>query len=103
MKHTITHDVPPDLARKAAERAFQSYADKFAEYHPSVVWKDADHADIGFRVKGVKLDGNVALRPNAVDLDLDVPFVFRIFQKRAIDVIEGEVRAWLAKAKRGEI
>ena len=88
MKHTISHDVETTLARKAAHKAFEAYQAKFAEYNPSVVWQDEDHATIGFKVKGVALNGTVALRPQAVDLVLDVPFVLKIFQKRAVGIIE---------------
>ncbi len=103
MKHSISHDVAPPLAKKAAERAFEAYKAKYSEYQPTLHWRDDDHASIEFRVKGVHLHGAFTLRPHVVDLELDVPFVFRIFQKRAIEVIESEVRLWLEKAKAGEI
>jgi hypothetical protein len=32
-------------------------------------------------------------------MDLDVPFLLRPFQGKAISVIEGEIKEWLAKEK----
>jgi MtN3 and saliva related transmembrane protein len=103
MKHTIGHDLTMPLAEKAVARAFETYAAKFAEYHPTVAWSDPQHATIGFKVKGIKLDGKVGLRPGAIDLELDVPFLLKPFQRKAIDVIEAEVREWIEKARSGAL
>ena len=103
MKHTISHDVSMELSRKAARGAFAAYQARFAEYHPTVTWKDDDHADIGFKAKGVSLKGSVVLREHVIELDLDVPFLLRIFQSRAIEIIESEVRTWLEKARNGQL
>lgn len=91
------------LAEQAAHMAFDAYRAKLPDYDPQVQWKDPDHADISFRVKGITLTGAVAIEPGVIDLDLDVPFLFRIFQKRAIDVIEREVNDWLRMAKAGDL
>jgi hypothetical protein len=103
MKHTIPHDVSMELSRKAARGAFAAYQARFSEYNPTVTWKDDDHAVIGFRVKGVSLNGAVELRDHVIDLELDVPFLLRMFQSRAIQIIESEVRTWLDKARAGQL
>lgn len=103
MKHTIPHDLSPELAKTATERAFEAYKAKLPEYDPRVVWTSANEAKVSFKVKGVGLDGGVRLRPNEIELELDVPFIFKIFQKKAMDVIEREVREWLVKAKNGQL
>ena len=41
--------------------------------------------------------------PNAIELDLDVPFLLRPFKSQALGVIETEIKAWIAKAKKGEV
>ena len=38
-----------------------------------------------------------------VTLDLDVPFLLKPFKSKALEVIEREIKVWVAKAKRGEI
>lgn len=103
MKHKISHDLSPELSKKAAERAMESYSQKLAEYSPKVTWISADKATITFKVKGISLSGNLALVPGAIELELDVPFLLKPFQGRAIDVIDREVREWVGKAKAGEI
>ena len=40
---------------------------------------------------------------DGIVMDLDVPFLFRPFQKRAMEVIEREVQVWIGKARSGEI
>ena len=103
MKHAITHDLSPELAKKALVRALVSYQEKFREYNPSLNWSSENVADISFKVKGISLQGKAELAAQQIFLELDVPFLFKPFQKKAIDVIEREVNEWLAKAKRGEL
>ena len=59
----------------------------------------------------LKLDHLTVIAPSLAEgvehvrncLDLDVPFVFRLFKSKAVEVIEREVRVWIDKAKRGEL
>ena len=67
------------------------------------MWASDTLANISFTVKGVTLKGTMALTPSTVDMDLDVPFLFRLFQKQAIKIIEEEIQEWIGKAKRGEL
>lgn len=103
MKHQIAHDLDVSLAKEAAVRAFEAYQKRFTNYHPTMQWDTDKKARIGFSVKGVKLEGWIDILPRAIELDLDVPFLFRPFKGKAIEVIEREVRNWLAKAKNGEL
>jgi hypothetical protein len=103
MKHIIAHDLDQGLAKEVAVRAFESYQKRFADYQPKMSWNSERDARIEFTVKGLKLQGSIGITPRAIELDLDVPFVFRLFKSKAIDVIEREVRSWLDKAKRGEL
>ncbi|MET0592575.1 MAG: polyhydroxyalkanoic acid system family protein [Polyangiaceae bacterium] len=103
MKHQIAHDLDSNLAKEAAIRAFDAYKQRFANYNPTIDWANDRKARIGFSVKGVKLEGSIDILPKAIELDLDVPFLFRPFKGKAIEVIEREVRTWLDKAKKGEL
>jgi hypothetical protein len=103
MKHAVHHDLDLDTARKATDHALESYKDRFSEYNPQVTWKDDRRAEVAFNAKGVTLKGVFELLDDRVEMDMDVPFVFRLFKKKAIDVIEREIRRWLDKAKNGEL
>jgi hypothetical protein len=103
MKHVIPHDLELGLSKKAAERAFAAYAAKLAEYDPKVTWTDAMHATISFKVKGISLTGAFTIRQGAIDMDLDVPFLLRPFQGRAVEVIDREVNEWIQRARNGEL
>lgn len=103
MKHQIAHDLDSNLAKEATVRAFEAYQKRFASYRPTLQWEGDNRARIGFSVKGMKLEGSIDILPRAIELDLDVPFLFRPFKSKAIDVIDREVRSWLAKAKNGEL
>lgn len=103
MKHAVPHDLGQDLAKKVAESAFASYAQKFAKYEPKATWVTPARANISFSVKGMTLGGTLEVSSNAIEMDLDVPFLLRPFKGTAISVIEGEIREWIKKAKAGEI
>jgi hypothetical protein len=103
MKHEIPHDLDLALAKTVTTRAFESYRARFAEYAPKLQWIADRDARIEFTIKGLKLQGSIGVRPRSIDLDLDVPLVFRLFKNKAIEVIDKEVRVWIAKAKSGQL
>ncbi|MEM9073949.1 MAG: polyhydroxyalkanoic acid system family protein [Myxococcota bacterium] len=103
MKHSVKHDLDHATAKKVTERAFESYAERFSDYSPTAEWKGDSLCEVGFTVKGVKLTGLLEIQEREILMDLDVPFIFRPFKKKALDVIEREVETWIEKAKSGEL
>lgn len=103
MEHKVPHDLGREKAKQVAEKAFSAYQEKYAKYGPKASWVDEHRCQISFTVKGTTLNGSMQVNERDIALDLDVPFLFRPFKGTAIGVIEKEIQAWLAKAKRGEI
>lgn len=103
MKHTIKHDLDIATAKRVTEKAFESYKAKFAEYNPTFKWASDNKADVSFKAKGITLAGSFTILPSAIDLELDVPFLLKIFQSKAVEVIDEEVKEWIQKAKAGQI
>lgn len=102
-KHSIPHNLSPELARKVTDKAFETYAKKFESYSPTAEWVSDTKSNIGFSAKGMKLSGVIELKPKSVDLELDVPFLLRPFKDRAIKIIDEEIRGWISKAEKGDI
>ena len=98
MKHVITHGLDMPTAKKVTDKAFEEYRRRFPNYDPSLRWVSDRKADVNFNAKGIKLSGAMLIEEGSIVLDLDVPFLFRPFQKMAIEVIDREVHVWLAKA-----
>jgi hypothetical protein len=103
MKHVISHDLDLATAKRVVDRAFDEYKARFPDYQPTLHWATEHRADVTFNAKGIKLKGHMVVQAKTIELDLDVPLLLRPFQKKALDVIEGEVRAWLAKARAGQL
>lgn len=103
VKHIIQHNLSPELARKVTDKAFETYAAKFKDYSPTANWVSPTKSNIGFNAKGISLKGAIELKPSAVELELDVPFLLRPFKDRAVKVIDTEIREWIAKANAGEL
>ncbi len=104
MKHRIAHSLPHPLARTAVRKALETYQAQFPEYKPGGDWKDENTVRLWFSPPGAKLEGWVRVAGDAIEIELDkVPFLFRPFRKKAIEVIEGEVREWIEKARKGQL
>ncbi len=103
MKHTVSHSLGKEMARKVARSAFESYQARFAEFKPTTTWTGDDDASISFTIKGMALTGKVAVSDSSIDMDLTVPFLLKPFQGTAVKVIDDEIKKWIEKAKRGEI
>lgn len=103
MKHEIAHSLDLATAKKVTDRAFAEYKARFSDYDPTLRWVNDQRAEITFNAKGIRLNGAMELAPKAIVLELDVPFLFRPFQKTAIGIIEKEVKAWIEKANQGQI
>lgn len=101
--HVIKHDLDVATAKKATEKAFAGYKERFADYNPTADWVADNRAEIGFSAKGVKLDGAVEIHPGEIHLELDVPLLFRPFRKKALAIIEEQIQLWVGKAKNGEL
>ncbi len=99
MKHSVPHDLGQERAKKVAESALATYAQKYANYNPRVKWTSPNKAEISFKVKGVNLAGALEVLDRSIDLDIDVPFLLRPFKSQALGVIEGEINDWIKKAK----
>jgi hypothetical protein len=103
MKHVVKHELDQETAKRAAQKAWEAYSERFSKYNPQINWTSDTHADIQFSAKGMTLKGTLDLEPGGIAMDLDVPFVLRVFKKQAIDVIDEEIQKWVKKAKAGEI
>lgn len=103
MKHVVRHDLDRATARKAADKAYESYSQRFAEYTPTATWTSETHCDVTFTVKGITLRGTIDLEPTAIAMDLDVPLLFRPFKKIALEAVEGQIEEWVTKARNGEL
>jgi hypothetical protein len=103
MKHSVRHDLGKEGAKRVAELALNSYAQRFQQYAPSVGWASPDRATIGFSVKGVSLKGALEVKDHSFELELDVPFLMRPFQGKAVSIIEEEIQHWIEKSRNGQL
>ena len=99
MKHSFKHDLSRDQTRRAADRAWESYAERLGRYLPKVTWVEDYLAVVEFKALGIHLGGELEIKQGSIDISLDVPFVLRIFKKEAIEVIGREIRFWIAKER----
>ncbi|MFO0613753.1 MAG: polyhydroxyalkanoic acid system family protein [Polyangiaceae bacterium] len=102
MDHVVAHDLGRELAKKATVAAIQSYVKRYEQYSPRTTWTGDYQATVALRVKGIHLEGRMDIRDQEIAMNLDVPFVLRPFRARALQIIDREIGAWMARAKAGE-
>lgn len=103
MKHEIHHGLEPDLAKKAIDKAMEAYSARFADYNPTFRWATEQKGELGFKAKGVSVKGEIEIAGPKILVDLEVPFLLRVFKGKAMEVIDREVKQWVEKARRGEL
>jgi len=103
VQHRIPHDLDHALARRVVRLALESYQRQFPQFKPGGEWLSDDHAHLWFTPPGSRLEGDLRVHSDHIDLQIEVPLLFRPFRKQAIRVIEAEVREWIAKAQAGEL
>lgn len=103
MKHTIDTGLDLTRSKKAIDKAMEEYSARFADYNPRYEWTSDTAGEFGFSATGIKLGGTIVVREGKVDVDMNVPFVFRIFQGQAMKLIQEQVELWVERAKRGEL
>jgi len=103
LKHEVPHDLELAIAKRCVDKAFETYRVRFADYSPTMTWSSDRVAQVGFSAKGIHLRGSIEIRPQTIGLELEVPFLLRVFKNRALEVIEKEIRMWVGKAKAGEL
>jgi len=104
MQHIIKHDLSPELAKKAADRAAEHYTKKWEKYDAKATWLTETHAEITFHVKGVHVAATVDMEPGRVVIDMKkVPLLLRPFKNMALGVVHKTMEKWIAKAKNGEL
>jgi hypothetical protein len=99
MKHSVPHDLGQQRAKEVTEQALQAYRKKFAQYNPGGKWTGPNTATISFSVKGMHFNGVLEVLKDRIEMDMDVPFLLRPLKGRALKIIEGEIKEWIAKAK----
>jgi hypothetical protein len=103
MKHSVPHDLPLDLAKKAADRALGEYRAKFPDFDPQVAWTGERTAEVTFKAMGSILKGTFEILDDKIEMDMDVPLLMRPFKSKAMEVVEEKIRAWIERAKNGEL
>ena len=104
MKHRIAHDLSLDLARRATRAALDAYRENFPQFSPGGNWVNDDQADVWFVTPVGRIEGSITVESSNVLLTLDkLPWAARPFRRQAIRIVEDEVKAWIQKAKDGEL
>jgi len=103
MKHSVPHSLGKERAQKVTRTAFEAYTAKYTDYGATARWLSDDRAEISFAVKGMNLKGLVAVAERTVEVEMEVPFFLKPFQKMAMGRIEEEIGKWIGKAERGEV
>lgn len=100
MKHVIKTGLNVNDSKYALDEAFKVYSKQHSQYKPLFGWKKNDLATFSFTSPVGKLDGLILVVEDQLILDMNVPFLARPFQNKAISLIETEVQIWIERIKK---
>lgn len=99
MKQSFPHQLSQNQSREVARRAFASYIEKLAEYHPNFNWHDDDNGELSFKVMGKEVRGIISLLPGEILVEMKVPLLLKPFRSKALQVIGREINKWVELAE----
>src|SRR4051794_39555199 len=97
MKHRFLHGVDQDRAANAVKQAFQHYHRRYPNYGLDLAWTGPFSATLSFRAKGLAIRCDLAIEPDAVEVEVDLPLILRPFQGRVKTLAEREARVWIER------
>ena len=92
-----------DRVKNAIDKAYDAYAERLADYSPSLRWKSDRAATVRFTVMNKTLDTDLIITDDELRLQGKVPFLLRPFEGQITKVLSAEIEKWLAKARAGQI
>jgi len=96
IEHIIPHTLSMTELTENAKKAIAEYTTKYAQYEPQFSWEGDSKISLKFSTKGISIQGIVLLSPKELKLELDVPFLLRMFKNKAIEIIDKEAQKWLS-------
>jgi hypothetical protein len=99
MKHSVPHDLGQKRAKEITDAMLKAYKVKYPQYQPTGKWLSPSKVSISFKAAGMTVSGVIEVLADRIEVDFDVPFLFRPFRKKTIQVVEAEFKRWIAKSK----
>jgi hypothetical protein len=103
IRHLLSHDLDPTQSKGVIDAAFGFYRTRYPRAEISLLWQSDQSATLCFKARAITLKGTIVLRPGGIELALDLPFIFRVFQKRALRLIDNEANQWVQRAREGKL
>ena len=104
MEYKVKHGLSDRAqVRTVVEKAYEAYKQRLANYNPSIKWVSDSAAEIAFSVKGMSMDTKFAIDDSELCITGKIPWLFKPFEKKILDVVGSEVDKWLDKARKGEL
>jgi len=104
MKYSVQHGLSDiSQVRAVVDKAYEAYKERLASHNPTLSWNGDDKAKIEFSVMGKSIATDVRIDEKELNIEGDLPWAFKFFEKKILDVVGGEVDKWLEKARNGEL
>lgn len=95
MQMSVAHALTAAETRSRVDRATGEYGTRHPHAAISVVWKDETHAAVSFTVRGKTIAVAMTLQDKRIEIEADVPLLFRPFEGMIRSRVETEAAKWL--------
>jgi hypothetical protein len=101
MKHRIECPVGETAACEIIRAALERYAQRYQRFEPELSWSDAGHASFAFVVAGARVQGELVVAEGYIDVEVEAPWLLRIFRAEAVRRIDAEAEHLFSQAAAG--
>lgn len=98
-KRSFAHGLDFTRAKRVADLALLDYRTRLTKYALTVTWVTPDTADVGFIILDTCMGGQIKVTPTDIEIHVDVPLKFKLFEGAAAQIVKGEVQACVERAK----
>jgi Putative polyhydroxyalkanoic acid system protein (PHA_gran_rgn) len=93
----LSLSVPNPLGQEEASRRLKSFLAKLKEHHQDKIsnleeeWPDENHLKYRFKTFGFEIQGEAKVEPQAVQLNLSLPFTAMMFKSKIEQTMRDEL------------
>lgn len=97
MNKTIQHTLNEEQIKSVIDKAVREYSKKYPQYQQRFEWL-GQNAELTLVVFGKTIKANITLHTSSVEVQLEVPPSFKMFEAEAMKTFDAEVKKCLKKA-----
>ena len=99
LTHRIPHELSEEQVRATLDDAMDYYGERFARYHPRLVWRGPKEARLKLTAPLGRVSFTLRLHPRLLEVRAKVPLPLLLFKAQAVALVDKTVRQWIEQGR----